>query len=80
MIQRQVSYQMIMVFIFISVYFAVDFMTYFLVPIQQGSDLATYNGTQMYVFADAIFSFLYYCFCMVFFFYPYREFKAISYN
>jgi hypothetical protein len=33
-----------------------------------------------YVYADAVFSFVYYLFCAVACFYPYREFKAIEYN
>jgi len=80
MVQRQVSYQMVMIYIFISIFFAVDFMVYFLTPIQQGSNLATYSGMDMFAFVDSIFSFAYYCFCLVFCFYPYKEFKAIAYN
>lgn len=33
-----------------------------------------------FAYAVSILSFIYYSFCMVFCFYPYKEFKAIAYN
>jgi hypothetical protein len=78
--QHQLSYQVIMIFIFISIFFAIDFMVYFLTPIQNQQDFRGYSGMDKFAYADSIFSFLYYSFCAVFCFYPYREFKAIEYN
>lgn len=55
-------------------------MIYFLTPIQNGTDPATYSGFDKYIYADSIISFAYYVFLMIFCFYPYREFKAIALN
>jgi hypothetical protein len=33
----------------------------------------------IFTFADAIISFAYYTACLIFFLYPYREFKVIAY-
>jgi hypothetical protein len=71
---------MIMIFIFVSIFFAIDFMVYFLTPIQNQANFTQYSGMNKFAYADSIFSFLYYSFCMVFCFYPYREFKSIDYN
>lgn len=79
-IQHQLSYQVIMVFIFISLFFAVNFMVYFLTPLQNQVSFPNYSPMQKYYYADAVFSFAYYTFCAVFCFYPYREFKTIEYN
>ena len=78
--QHQLSYQVAMIYIFISIFFAINFMVYFLTPIQNQANLASYSGMNKFAFADSIFSFIYYVFCAVFCFYPYREFKAIEYN
>lgn len=78
--QHQLSYQVIMIYIFISIFFAIDFMVVFLTPIQNGDNIGTYSGMDKFIYADSIFSFIYYAFCAVFCFYPYREFKAIDYS
>jgi hypothetical protein len=78
--QHQLSYQVIMIFIFISIFFAIDFMVYFLTPIQNQDNFGKYSGMEKFAYADSIFSFVYYVFCAVFCFYPYREFKAIDYR
>lgn len=55
-------------------------MIYFLTPIQNGTDPGTYNGMDKFYYIDAIISFVYYVFIVIFLFYPYREFKAIAFN
>jgi ABC-type Mn2+/Zn2+ transport system permease subunit len=79
-IQHQCSYQAMMLFIFISLFFAVSFMIYFLTPVQNQINPNTYSSYNQFVYADSIISFIYYVFAMIFCFYPYREFKAIAFN
>jgi hypothetical protein len=69
-----------MIFIFISIFFAINFMVYFLTPIQNQANFTALAGMEKFCYADAVFSFAYYAFCTVFCFYPYREFKTIEYN
>lgn len=78
--QHQLSYQVIMVFIFISIFFAINFLVFFLTPIQNQANLAAYSNMGKFIYADSVFSFIYYAFCAIFCFYPYREFKAIDYG
>jgi len=78
MIQHQCSYQILMFFIFISLFFAVSFMIYFLTPIQ--NNLLPSTSFDKFIYADSIISFLYYAFTMIYCFFPYREFKAIAFN
>jgi len=61
-----------MIFIFISIFFSIDFMVYFLTPIQNQINFNAVSGMEKFCYADAVFSFLYYAFCTVFCFYPYR--------
>lgn len=67
-----------MFFIFISLFFAVSFMIYFLTPIQ--NNLLPSTSFDKFIYADSIISFLYYAFTMIYCFFPYREFKAIAFN
>ena len=69
-----------MIYIFISIFFAINFMVYFLTPLQNGDNIGAYSGMDKFAYIDSIFSFIYYSFCMVFCFYPYREFKGIEYG
>jgi hypothetical protein len=78
--QHLINYQSIMVQIFFSIYFAIDFLVFFLLPLQKGTDLSTLPNMDKFAYAVSVVSFVYYCFCLVFCFYPYREFKAIAYN
>jgi hypothetical protein len=78
--QHQISYQAIMIYIFFSIFFAVLFLAFFLLPIQQGTNLSTFSGMDKFAYAVSIISFIYYIFCTIFCFYPYKEFKAIAYN
>ncbi len=80
MIQHQCSYQMLMFFIFIAIFFAISFMSFFLTPVQYGVSPSTYDSFKRYIYADSIISFVYYVFAMIYCFFPYREFKAIAYN
>jgi len=79
-IQHQISYQILMIYIFISIFFAIDFMVFFLTPIQNGTNISQLAPMDQFIYGDSIFSFIYYLFCLIFCFYPYREFKAIAYN
>lgn len=78
MIQHQCSYQSMMLFIFISIFFAVSFMIYFLTPIQNSKIPST--SFDKFIYADSILSFVYYVAAMIYCFFPYREFKAIAFN
>jgi len=80
MIQHQCSYQGMMLFIFIALFFAVSFMIFFLTPIQNGKNPNTLSSMDQFIYADSIISFVYYVFAMIFCFFPYREFKAIAFN
>lgn len=70
--QRQMSHQMLMIYIFFSLYFSVLFMVEFLTPIQNGDDLSEYNTEETFRFAVAIISFTLYLFTSIFLFFPYR--------
>jgi len=69
-----------MIFIFISIFFTINFLVFFLTPLQNEKDLSALSNMDKYIYADAVFSFAYYLFCSITCFYPYREFKAIEYN
>jgi hypothetical protein len=43
MSQRQMSHQMLMIFIFFSIYFCILFMVEFLTPIQNGDTISEYD-------------------------------------
>lgn len=70
--QHQISYQVIMVYIFFSIFFAIYFLVYFLLPIQNGVNLSLLPNMEKFAYADAVLTFVYYCFCLVFCFYPYK--------
>jgi len=44
--QRQMSHQILMIFIFFSIYFCVLFMVEFLTPLQNGDDLSKYSTSK----------------------------------
>jgi hypothetical protein len=77
--QHHLSYQVIMIYIFISIFFAFRYLLFFLEPIQNRSDIAALTGMQQFSFYVAIVSFAYYLFCVFFFYFPYREFKVQAY-
>ena len=79
-IQHQCSYQGIMLYIFISIFFGVSFMVYFLTPIQNEINPSTYTGKGKFIYAVSIISCTYYLFALIFCFYPYREFKGIAFD
>lgn len=72
MIQHQCSYQGLMIFIFISVFFAISFMIYFLTPIQNGRSPNNLSSMDKFIYGVSIVSFCYYVFVMIYSFYPYR--------
>jgi hypothetical protein len=72
MSQRQMSHQMLMIFIFFSIYFCILFMVEFLTPIQNGDNISEYDTQKTIQFAVAIISFVFYLFGSIFLFFPYR--------
>ncbi len=69
-----------MIFMFFSMYFAIMFMVEFLTPIQNGVNFKFYSGYDMLQYIIYVISFVYYLFCSIILFFPYREFKAITFN
>ena len=62
------------------IFFALIFMVFFLTPLQNGKDLDALSRQEKLEYIVSIISFAYYAFCLVFCFYPYREFKAIEFD
>ncbi len=65
---------------FFSMYFAIMFMVEFLTPVQNGVDFKYYTDYGMFQYVVYVVSFVYYLFCSILLFFPYREFKAISFS
>ena len=80
MTQRILSHTILMICIFISIFFTVVFMEFFLTPLQQGKELDSLSRREKIEYVVSVISFAYYAFCMIFCFYPYREFKAIDFD
>lgn len=80
MAQRQLSFQVLTMYNFFCIYFAVRFCVVFLVPVQNGDDLSTYSSFGKFEYAVAVISCAYYIYAFIFCFFPYREFKAITYR
>ena len=78
--RRQMSHQTLMIFMFFSMYFAIMFMVEFLTPVQNGVDFKSYSGYDMFQYIIYVLSFVYYLFCSIVLFFPYREFKSISFS
>ena len=78
--QHHLSYQVIMLYIFISIFFAFRFLLFFLQPFQNGTALAALADNYQFAIYQAIVSFAYYLACAVFFYFPYKEFKVQAYN
>lgn len=74
------SHQTLMIFMFFSMYFAIMFMVEFLTPVQNGVDFKSYSSYDMFQYIIYVLSFVYYLFCSIILFFPYREFKAISFS
>ncbi len=55
-------------------------MVEFLTPVQNGVDFKSYNGYDMFQYVIYVISFVYYLFCSIILFFPYREFKSISFS
>jgi hypothetical protein len=77
--QHHLSYQVLMIYVFISIFFAFRYLLFFLEPIQNRKDIASLGNMQQFAFYTAIVSFAYYLFGVVFFYFPYKEFKVQAY-
>jgi hypothetical protein len=78
--QHHLSYQVIMIYIFISIFFAVRYLLFFLQPVQNEQPFSDYTNIQQFAIYEAMVSFVYYTFCSIFFYFPYKEFKVQAYN
>lgn len=78
--QHHLSYQVIMLYIFISIFFAFRFLLFFLQPFQNRTALASLSDIYRFAVYQAIVSFVYYLACAVFFYFPYKEFKIQAYH
>ena len=77
--EHTLSYQLTMIILFTSIYLSVEFLVYGLTFAQQQTNFNDLSNINRFEFAQAIISFLYYSFLMVFLYYPYKEFKLHSY-
>lgn len=78
--QHHLSYQVIMLYIFISIFFAFRFLLFFLQPFQNNVALSSLTNIYQFAIYQAIVSFVYYVSCAIFFYFPYKEFKIQAYN
>jgi hypothetical protein len=70
--QHHLSYQVLMIYIFISIFFAFRFLLFFLEPIQNQTDISSLSNMSQFAFYVAIVCFVYYLFCIFFFYFPYK--------
>jgi len=70
--RRQMSHQTLMIFMFFSMYFAIMFLVEFLTPVQNEVNFNSYSGYDMLQYIIYVISFVYYLFCSIVLFFPYR--------
>lgn len=71
-IQSYFSYQAIMFYIFISIFFAIRFLLFFIEPFQKDRKYEDFDSGLKKAFWVAVISFIYYTFCLIFFYHPYK--------
>jgi hypothetical protein len=79
-IQNYLSYQAIMFYIFISIFFAIRYLLFFIEPFQKNRKYQDFDNGLKIAFWVAVISFAYYTFCLIFFYYPYKEFKKLAFT
>lgn len=78
--QHLVSFQILLIQIIVSVYFTLDFLIAFLTYFQNGTNVNQSSSTAKFQFAVIIISFIYYAIISIFAYFPYKEFKRISFR
>ena len=79
MAYHQLSYSSL-IFTFISIYFAITFLVYFLTPIQQGTTISSLPFIEFFAIIMAAISAVYYTLAAIFAYYPYNEFKITAFD